>query len=150
MNKAQEYAKAENLERWAFQWSQARLVFVAITLFLGGTPLVYKILPYGLSSLTFSLLNLAWIISGVASAYLLYTWHTGGHKVFGDRDHKDTAAFLISTISGLNLGYAGIIGTNLGMKISSGALIFILVGLLYLASAWHLQQRWKESKEKVF
>jgi len=148
MSNVQAYTKPENLEKWSFLWSEARLVLAAIALFLGGVPLAYKILPS--FAFVWSLLNLAWIISGIASAYLLYRWYTGGQKLFGKKDNKDTAAFFISVVSGLNLGIVGIFGTNIGMSISSGTIIFIIVGLLYLAAAWHLCQQWNKSGKKLF
>jgi len=59
-------------------------------------------------------------------------------------------AFFVSVVSGLNLGLSGLTGSNIGMGISSSKIVFIIVGVLYLASAWHLWKRWKENNEKVF
>jgi len=148
MSNAQKFTKPENLEKWSFLWSEARLMLAAIALFLGGIPLVVKVLPS--LSIAWSLLNVAWIISGIASAYLLYRWYTGGQKLFGGKDNKDTFAFFISVVSGLNLGIAGVLGSNIGMNIFSGNIIFILAGLLYLVAGWHLYQRWNKSGKKLF
>jgi hypothetical protein len=92
----------------------------------------------------------AWIISGIAAGYLLYRWYDGGQKIFGGRDHKDTLAFLVLGISGLNLGFTGIFGKNLGMTIASGRLVFALVAIAYLVAAWHLWTRYKKHGEKLF
>ncbi len=147
-----EYTKPDSLEKYSFFWSEVRLVIAAIALFLGGIPPVLKILSSssGLYSLVGSLLTLAWIISGVASAYLLYRWYIGGRMLFGGKDKKDMAAFLVASVSGLNLGLAGLLGSNIGMSISSSTFIFVLVGLLYLASAFYLWRRWNASGKRIF
>jgi glucose dehydrogenase len=62
----------------------------------------------------------------------------------------DTATFMVSTISGLNLGIAGIMGINIGMSISSSTILFIIVGVIYLASGKYLYKRWNESGKKIF
>ena len=59
-------------------------------------------------------------------------------------------AFFVSVVSGINLGLAGLIGTNIGMQISSNRAIFVLVGLLYVVAAYHLYQRWNANKQKLF
>lgn len=137
----------DQLEKYAFLWSEARLPIAAIALFLGGVSPIMKIFS---SSAVYSLLNLSWIISGVASAYLLYMWYTKGMKLFGGTSHLDAGAFFVSIISGINLGLVGILGTNIGMSISSNIIIFIIVGVLYLVSALHLFMRWNESGKKLF
>lgn len=141
------------LERYSFLWSEARLVIAAISLFLGGTPLLAFIIP-GLYGMVGTLLMLAWIISGLASAYLLYRWFTGAKKLFGGNDRWDTVAFFVSVISGLNLGITGLTRNNPGMSFISGwdlsgLLMLIIVGIAYLVSAWHLWRRWKQSEEKI-
>ncbi len=146
------HTQPEKLERYAFLWSEARLVIAAIALFLGGVPPVVKLLillPM-LNGLIMPLLTLAWIISGVVSAYLLYRWNLAGKKVFGGSDTRNTVAFFVNIISGFNLGLTGLMGTNIGMRITSNEIVFIIVGILYLASAWHLWQRWKGFGEKMF
>ena len=147
----QNFTQPSELERNSFIWSEARLVIAALALFLGGVPPVYKILPisafYGLIS---SLLTIAWIISGLASAYLLYRWNAGGKILFGKKNSKDMWTFLVSVVSGLNLGIAGLLSKNIGMSISSNYGIFIIVGLLYLVSAAYLYSRWKGNGEKLF
>ncbi len=140
----------DSLEKYSFLWSEARLILAAIALFLGGFPLVFKIVPYGLSSTTSSLLTICWIISGIASAYLGWKWYTGGQTIFGKKEMKDKIAFLISVVSGINLGLAGILGSNIGMNISSSKTVFIVVGIIYLISAGYLYKRWNESNKKLF
>jgi uncharacterized membrane protein YuzA (DUF378 family) len=140
-----------NMERDSFLWSEVRSVLAAVALFLGGVPVVYVLFPIPpLFSLIRTLLLLAWIISGIASVYLLYRWYNGGMKVFGGKSAKDTTAFLIGTVSGINLGVAGLFGINVGMSILSGRLVFVIVGLAYLWSSWHLYERWKANGRQLF
>jgi hypothetical protein len=136
------------LERNSFLWSEARLGVAAVALFLGGIPPAAYFL--GNSSTVWGLLRIAWIVSGLASAYLGYRWLNGGQRVFGGKDQRDTAAFLVSVISGLNLGWTGIAGNNVGMSIASGRMIFAVVGALYLVAAYHLYRRWQAYGERVF
>lgn len=147
----QEHTTPEKLERYSFLWSEARLVIASIALFLGGVPPVKALNPipafYGLIS---SLLTLAWIISGVAAGYLLYRWHTGGKTLFHEKRQHDTLAFFVMVVSGLNLGLAGLISTNIGMSISSSRLIFTVVGVIYLMAAYYLYKRWNASGQKIF
>ena len=149
MNIKQQTSPA-NLEKYAFLWSEARLAIAAIALFIGGYPPILKIVSYSLYGLASSLLTVAWIISGVASSYLLYRWYTGAKTLFGGKTQLDAAAFFVSVVSGINLGLTGILGTNIGMTISSNYTVFILVGILYLASAAHLYKRWNTSGRKMF
>jgi hypothetical protein len=135
------------LEHYSFWWSEVRLVLAAIALFLGGYPLIYKIMPSGLTS---SLLTISWLISGVVSVYLAYRWNAGGQRLFGQKEMKDTVAFWVMVISGVNLGLVAIIDKNIGMSISSNKVIFIAVGVLYLLAAYHLHKRWKSNGEKIF
>jgi len=135
------------LERYSFLWSMVRLVLAALALFIGGYPVATKIFPIPLTS---SLLILCWLISGVASVYLVYRWNKEGQKIFGKRDTLDTVAFFVTAVSGVNLGLVPILGTNIGMSISSSKLIFFIVGLVYLACAYHLLKRWKVHGEKIF
>lgn len=143
-----QFTRPAELERNSFMWSQARLVIAAAALLLGGVPPLTLLL--GSSPGVWSLLRIFWIISGVASAYLGYRWFTGGQRVFGGKDNKDTAAFLVSVVTGLNLGWTGLAGNNIGMSIASGKVIFIVVGVLYLVSAWHLQNRYRAYGKKLF
>ena len=142
------FFQPSQLVRNSFYWSQARLVLAAVALFLGGTPAVIYFFPY--SGSLWSLLKVAWLVSGLASAYLGYRWYTGGQRVFGGKDQKDAAAFGVSVVSGLNLGITGLLGTNIGMSISSHSTVFIIVGAVYLAAAWHLHRRFKEKGENLF
>ena len=132
-----EHTQPHKLEEYSFMWSEASLTISAIALFIGGIPPIYKITPmifYGLAGL---LLTLSWILSGVASAYLLYRWHSNGRTLFEGKDNLDTTAFFVSVVAGLNLGIVGISGTN-------------IVGILFLWSSWHLYKRWNESGKKIF
>jgi uncharacterized membrane protein YuzA (DUF378 family) len=142
----------DRLERYSFLWSEARLVIAAVALFIGGTPPLIAAafaLRLPILGLIVPLLTLAWILSGAASAYLLYRWFKGGQRVFGGKDKMDTAAFFVSVVSGLNLGLAGLLSRNIGMSIFPGYVFFVIAGLAYLVSAWHLYRRWKSHGEKV-
>lgn len=153
----QEHTTPEKLERYAFLWSEARLVLSAVTLFLAAlsgsaVPLLMKVT--GAYSF-YSLSSLLWIISGVASLYLFYMWFKSGKTVFGRNDKTDMIAFFVSVIFGINLGLAGL-GSNIALSIAyrlPGGLVvasFILGGLVYLWAAWHLWKRWKENSEHLF
>ena len=147
----QEFTQPAQLERNSFLWSELRLLVAAIALFIGGTPLVYKVFSApSLAVLISPLLTLAWIISGAASAYLLYRWYLGKQVLFGRKVPLDTVVFFVSVVSGINLGLVGLTGTNIGMSISSNTSIFLVVGLLYLASAGYLYKRWLESGRRLF
>lgn len=135
------------LERYSFLWSQARLVVAAVALFVGGVPVVYY---FPFLSFLAPFLTLMWLISGAAAVYLLWRWNRGGKRVFGGKDQKDTVAFIISCATGLNLGFTGLFGTNVGMSIASGRGIFIVTGLVYLATAWYLHKRWTANGQRVF
>jgi len=130
------------LVRWSFWWSEVRLVVAAVALFLGGVPPALYFLP-GVP-LVGSLLILCWIISGAASLYLAWEWYQSGGAVFGGRDKLDAAALAVSVVSGINLGLTGIIGRNIGMSISSAYPVFLIVGLLYVASAVYLYNRFNK------
>jgi len=141
----------DNLEKYAFIWSEARLLIAALALFIGGYPPVLYFLPISdLYGVIYALLKLAWIISGVASVYLAYRWLSAGQKLFGHKDMKDAVAFFIMVVSGVNLGLVGLIGQNIGMSISSSYALFVVVAVLYLVSAYHLYTRWKKSGERLF
>ena|SRR3972149_2906698 len=141
------FSQPAQLERNSFLWSEARLVIASVALFAGGVPPITFLFGGGSA---WGILKLAWIISGLASAYMGYRWYTGGQRVFGGKDRKDLAAFGVSVISGLNLGWTGLANNNIGMSIASGSLIFIIVGVIYLVSAWHLWGRWKARGEHLF
>jgi len=146
-----EHSKPDNLEKYSFLWSEARLIIAAAALFLGGVPPIFLLATgpavLGIASL---LLKLSWIISGFAAGYLAYRWYESGQMLFGKKDTKDTAAFLVSVVSGFNLGITGLIGKNIGMSISSNHLVFDLVALLYLASAVYLFWRWNAAGKRLF
>jgi len=143
-----EHTTPSKLEKYSFYWSEVRLILAAVALIIGGIPLIFKILPF--SSLVSSLLNLSWIVSGLASVYLLYRWNKNNKMLFGKKDKKDLITFLIMTVSGLNLGIVGILGTNIGMNISSNQIVFYIVAAVYLYSGWHLCKKRKENEGKMF
>ncbi len=140
----------DQLERYSFVWSEARLLIAALALFLGGYPPVLYFFPaFAMTIKPF--LNLSWIISGFASAYLLYRWHGGERNLFGARYQKDMYAFFVSVISGINLGLTGLLGQNIGMSVSYGnQILFVITGAAYLWAAWHLWTRWKGHGGKMF
>lgn len=140
----------DKLEYYSFIWSEVRLVIAAVALLVGGTPPIYFLPLFFLYGLVSTLLTLCWIISGAASAYLAYRWYTGGQTLFGGKDMKDTVAFAVMVLSGLNLGITGISGTNIGMSIAYSYPVFIVTGIVYLVAAWYLHKRWKASGEKLF
>ena len=141
----------DRLERYSFLWSEARLVVAAVALLLGGVPVLKALFPSpALSGPVGLVLTVTWLASGAASGYLLYRWFTGGKTLFGGKATLDTAAFLVSGVSGVNLGLTAILGTNIGMSIFSGGGIFVIVAVVYLATAFHLFKRWRASGQKVF
>lgn len=135
----QHHMHPDALETYAFWWSEARLIIAALALLLGGTPpILYLASGMGV---VITLLKLSWIISGVAAVYLLYRWISGGQKLFGHKNTKDTIAFFVMVVSGINLGLVGLIGNNIGMSIASSYAIFIIVAVIYLVAAYHLYTR---------
>ena len=141
---------SRELTAYSFWWSEVRLLVAAIALFIGGVPPIYLMVPPSLFSITTLLLKLAWIISGVAVIYLLYRWYETGQKLFGHKDHKDTLAFLVLAVSGLNLGFAGVFGRNLGLGITTNHLVLFVVAVCYLAAAWQLWNHGKKHDGKIF
>ena len=139
----QEHTTPERLEKYAFLWSEARLVLGAIALIIGGKPLLVVILPTA-----WGILNVFYLVSGAAAVYLLYRWYQT-RTIFGGRDKKDLTAFLIMGVTGINLGLVPIL-QNIGMRIASNKLVFLVVGALYLWVAYHLYRRWKANNERVF
>ena len=134
----------KQLEMYSFWWSETRLLVAAVALFLGGVPPIFLIAPPAMLGITQLGLTMAWILSGAASGYLLWRWYEGGQKVFGGKDSKDIIAFLVMTISGINLGLTGIFGQNIGMSFASGKIVFMIVGALYVWVAFHLFTRWNK------
>jgi uncharacterized membrane protein len=140
-----------SVARYSFLWSQIRLIIAAVALFLGGKPPLFVLFGgANAGAILWPLVQWSWVISGVASLYLLYRWNLMGQKVFGTKDRKDTTAFFVSVVSGINLGLAAVIGRNIGMSISSNYIIFIVVGVIYLLSYLQLQKGWKKSGQKIF
>lgn len=146
-----DYSRPEVLEKYSFWWSEARLVIAAVALLIGGVPVLRVLLPAAaLSGLVTFLLTFFWILSGIASGYLLYRWAKGGQKLFGGKNSKDTVAFFVSVLSGLNLGLTGLLNTNIGMSIASGTFVFILTAIVYVAAAAYLFRRWNASGKRMF
>ncbi len=145
-----EYTNPHTLEYYSFAWSEVRLIVAAVSLIAGATPIIFTFVGGALSVFVFSLLKICWIISGAASAYLLYRWSVTGKKVFGGTDKKDMIAFFVSVVSGLNLGVTGIMGKNFGMLILQLNIVYALAGIAYLVCAWHLFTRWKAYGQKLF
>jgi len=140
------------LEQYGFLWSQLRLFLASLALFGGGTPIAYAFFqdsPF-LSSLMRTTVALSWIISGIISIYLLSRWYKHGKTLFGHSQSLDRAAFFVSVVSGFNLGIAGLSHYNIGMHIWSGRFIFIVTGLIYLASAFYLNGRWNIHRRRVW
>jgi uncharacterized membrane protein YuzA (DUF378 family) len=81
---------------------------------------------------------------------MLYRWNLSGQRLFGGKEQYDMYAFFVSVVSGINLGLVGLLGQNIGMSISSNKTVFMVAGLLYLASAWHLHKRWNASGKRIF
>ena len=139
------------LERYSFLWSEARLLVAAVALLLGGVPPIAYILGgSAYAGVVGLLLKLAWLASGVAAVYLLYRWYVSGMKIFGQNNRKDTLAFGVMVLSGINLGLVGLVGTNIGMSIASSRPVFIIVAVVYLFSAYYLYRRWRAHGERLF
>ncbi|OGC80290.1 hypothetical protein A2943_00230 [Candidatus Adlerbacteria bacterium RIFCSPLOWO2_01_FULL_51_16] len=136
---------------WSFVWSEVRLLIAAVALFIGGVPPALSLavnIP-GALPLVLLGLKLCWIISGLSAAYLLYRW--AEHRtLFGKKDTWDSAAFAVMVVSGLNLGFVGLLGQNIGMSISSNYIVFVVVAGLYVVSAIYLHQRWSAHGQKLF
>ena len=143
------FKNPRELERYSFLWSEVRLLVAAIALIIGGVPPIYLVAPPSLFGVARLGLIVCWIVSGLASLYLLYRWWNNGQKVFGKKDNHDLVAFLVLVISGINLGLAGLLGRNIGMSVLSGRLIFLLAAAVYLYVAYYLYTRWKASGESI-
>lgn len=145
-----EHMQPEKLQRYAFYWSVARMLIAALSLFFGAMPIVYKL---GVGSLA-SLLPLFWLVSGVASVYLIYMWYKSGQKVFGGTEKKDMIAFFVMVVTGLNLGYTGLSNLNIGMNMvwdmPIADLIFKATAVVYVVVAVYMYKRWKASGETLF
>jgi uncharacterized membrane protein YuzA (DUF378 family) len=145
------YLAPHEIERYSFLWSQTRLLIAAAALFMGGVPPAYVLFRNAaLYVIVAPLLRLAWIISGAASAYLLYRWNANRQMVFGGKAQKDIIAFFISIVSGLNLGITGLMGINIGMSVFHGSLIYMVAAVLYVFAFIQLLNRWNASGKKMF
>jgi len=139
---------SSNLERYSFYWLLALLVSSAAALFLGARPPITLITGY--SSAIWSLLNVAWIISGVTSVYLTYQWIQHEKILFGAKESKDVAAFGFMMLSGFNIGILGILGTNIYFEIFMGTIVFVITGIISVAVAAYLYKRWQENDKSLF
>ena len=137
----------QRLERYSFLWSLARLIFAALALLTGGTPIVTRILPFGLVN---NIIILTWMISGLASGYLIFRWFKKGQKLYGTKKPLDLIPFFIMIVSGFNLGIAGFFGTNPGMLIIRNNYVFVLVSLIYIVTTVYNFKRWMSNDEKLF
>lgn len=145
------WSHPDTLELYAFYWSEARLLIAALALFLGGYPPIMYFNPFTfLFGFLSNILTLAWVISGVVSGYLAYRWYTGNQKVFGKKETTDLAAFGVMVVTGLNLGFAGLFTTNIGMSIVSSKFIFFVAGIVYVGVAAYMWKRWNEHGKKLF
>ncbi len=140
----------DSLARYAFLWTEARLAISVVALILGTPPAVLLFSFGPLYGFVWMFLKIAWIISGVASAYLLYRWHAAQWYVFDKTTTKDTVALAIAIVSGFNLGLTGLIGQNPGMTIFSGYGFWLLGAALYAFAAYHLYTRYQQSGQKIF
>ena len=142
---------SDRLVRYAFIWSLVRLVIAAVSLFFGAMPAVYRVLGSG--GLGGSLLQLSWIVSGLATIYLLYAWYKGGYKLFGKSGNTPKILFLVLIVTGLNLGLATT-GNNIGMGLIGGfafaGVLYKLTALLYLYVVYTLWNGWKANGEQLF
>lgn len=146
----QDHTHPDALEKYSFWWSEARLIVAAVALIAGGIPPIYMVTPYALYGLVGLGLKLAWLVSGAAAIYLAYRWNAGGRKLFGGSDTKDTAAFAVMVVSGINLGLAGLVSQNIGMIISHNKIVFIVVAAVYVVAAYQLYARWSASGKRMF
>lgn len=145
------HTEPHKLDMYAFWWSEARLAIAALALLMGGVPPVLALNPMpSLYGIVGSLLSLCWIISGAAAVWLAYRWYTSGQRVFGGTDRKDVGAFAVMVVSGFNLGFAGLMGANIGMSISSNYTVFLVVAALYVVSGGYLYKRWSAHGKKLF
>ena len=137
----------DELERYSFLWSEARLLTAAVALFLKGVPPLFL-----LSSAPIALiaLKIAWIISGAAAGYLLYRWVNSDLKVFGSDDIKDKITFLICVVTGLHLGVMGLTGINIGFQITKNPAVLFVVAIIYVVTALYLFWRWSTLGRKLF
>ena len=137
------------LDNLSFWWSEIRLAIAAVALFIGGVPPIFLFVQPSLYSFVGLLLKIAWIVSGLSAGYLLYRWYDTGQKLFGHKDHRDMLSFLVLVLSGINLGFAGIFGQNLGMAITTSHLLFIVVGFIYIFAAWQLWNSYRTNKSRI-
>ena len=149
-----EHMKPDKLEYYSFVWSEARLLIAAVALAIGGVPVLRAIFPIpAFYSLIGLVLTVSWLISGAVSAYLLYRWVMGGKLLFGKKDNLDLVAFMVNVVTGFNLGYTGLIGTNIGMSMvpmANARVIFGIAAIVYIGTAIYLYRRWDASGKRIF
>lgn len=141
----QEKIKSKSLLEWAFCWNQLRLIIAGATLLLAKQSpiLLYLSIPL-ITPLAGQFMTLAWIVSGAAAGYLIYTWNKSDKTIFGSTDRKDMAAFWIATLSGIHLGIAGLTGMNIGFATVPYAIltpVMIIAAIAYFWSAFYLHSK---------
>lgn len=146
-----EHTTPQKLEKYSFFWSIVRMFIAALSLLIGGYPIVWKLFPIsGMYRPILTLLMLCWVISGVAAGYLLYRWYKNNMMIFGGKNITDRVAFLILAMTGINLGVTGLIRQNIGMQIFHNSGIWTLAGIVYIITAVYLLNRWKNFGRKMF
>jgi uncharacterized membrane protein YuzA (DUF378 family) len=139
----------DNLEKYSFYWLLASLSLTVLSLLLGGYPIAYKILGSSFPFLSL-LLTISWILTGAAAVYLLYRWNKGGKRLFITKKQYDLPAFLIATITGLNIGIYGVISQNILMQIFMNSIFYTIGGVLYAVVVVYLWKRWQDSGQHLF
>ena len=143
----QQYTSPDKLERYSFLTLLSALGFSAIALFNGGYPIITMILGY---SNSYSLLSIAWLVSGAAAVYLSYLYWKNNKKVFGGGDKKSELAFLFALLLGYNLGLTALIRENIFFNIFHGTILFVAFGVLCVVVGYILYTKWKSNDEKLF
>ena len=144
-----EHTSPAKLERYAFYWLLLLLLFSAAALFLGARPAITLVTGY-YSSSVWSLLNVAWLISGAAAAYLTYLWLQNGKQVVGTSDTKTQVTFWFMLLAGYNLGITGLLGNNIFLNVINNKILWYATGVLCLLAAYRLYTQWKANDESLF
>jgi hypothetical protein len=147
------YLEEKSLERWSFLWSEVRLLIAAVALFIGGVPplLYMAVNAPELAETLVLVLKVSYLISGVTAAYLLYRWVVGGRVLLGRKNNMlDTVAFLVMTVSGINLGLVPLIGKNIGLSYVTNPMVLVVVAVIYIATAIYMFQRWQKHNDRLF
>ena len=143
-----ELMQPHNLEKYSFYWLIASLALTVISLLMGGSPIAMTVFGYG--ALVSLLLKISWILSGAAGGYLLYRWYTAERTLFGEKRNQDLAAFMVATITGVNIGIYGIIQQNILMMMFMASIFNTIGAVLYVVVVIYLWRRWQESGGNLF